>query len=98
MDVRDTPLEPLLHQQYTGMSSATALANIPARARSILMKCTVQAVRWKDDTGKTGATAVDATHGILLDVGDEFFYSGKLSQLRFFEAVAGAILDVAYYA
>ena len=98
MDVRDTPLEPLLHQQYTGMSSATALSNIPARARSALLKVEAQALRWKDDVGKPGATAVDATHGMIIDVGDEFFYSGKLSQLRFFEAVAGAILNVAYYA
>ena len=97
MDVRDTPLEPLGYQKLTGMSSAAALT-VPKRARSALLKAEAQAVRWKDDTGLQGATAVTATEGMLIDVGDEFFYSGKLHQLRFFEATAGAILNVSYYA
>jgi hypothetical protein len=79
------------------MSSPTALT-VPKRARSALLKTEAQAVRWKDDTLVAGATAVSASSGMIIDVGDEFFYSGKLSQLRFFEMVAGAILNVSYYA
>jgi hypothetical protein len=79
------------------MSSPTALT-VPKRARSALFKTETQAVRWKDDTGIAGATAVSASSGMVIDVGDEFAYAGKLSQLRFFEVVAGAILNVSYYA
>jgi hypothetical protein len=97
VDVRDTPLEPLGYQQLTALDTPTALT-VPKRARSALFKAEAQALRWKDDTLVAGATAVSASSGMVLDVGDEFFYSGKLSQMRWIEVVDAAILNVSYYA
>jgi len=91
MDVRDSPLEPLGFQQITTLSSSTALT-VPAGARSCLIKCQTQAVRFRDD-----GTAPTATVGYPLDTTDEFFYSGKLSKLRFIEATASASLCISYY-
>lgn len=89
---KDANLEPKGYQQITALSSATALT-VPAGARYALLKCTAQAVRWRDD-----GTNPTAAIGMLIDVGDEFFYAGKLSRLRFIEATASAVLDVSYYA
>ena len=98
MQVRDGCLLPKGYQQFAATTLATAQAlTVPARAKYALLKCTAQSVRWKDDTGLPGATAVTATSGMLLDVGDEFVYSGQLSALRVIETAVSAVLDISYY-
>lgn len=91
MDVRDAPLEPLGYQQITALSAATALT-VPAGARAALLKCETQSVRFRDK-----AETPTATVGFPLDTTDEFFYTGKLSSLRFIEAAASAKLNILYY-
>jgi hypothetical protein len=92
MDVRDGPLLPKGHQQLTSIAASTALT-VPAGARYAILKCTAQAVRWRDD-GVDPTAAI----GMLLDVGDEFLYTGKLAAVRVIEAAGGGVLNVAYYA
>ena len=91
MDFRDGPLQPKGHQQLTSLAAAASLT-VPTGSRYAILKCTAQGVRWRDD-------GVDptATVGMLMDVGDEFVYSGKLGKLRVIEAAASAVLNVAYY-
>lgn len=91
MTVREGNLEPIGHQQIVGLVAATSLT-IPTGARYAILKTEAQAVRWRDD-GVDPTAAI----GMLLDVGDEFFYTGKLSRMRLIQAAATATLDVAYY-
>jgi hypothetical protein len=91
VEVRDSVFEPKGYQQITDLSAAVGLT-VPSNARYALLKCTVQAVRWRDD-----GTNPTATVGMLIDVGDEFFYTGKLQKIKFIEAVAGAVLNVSFY-
>jgi hypothetical protein len=67
---------------------------VPAGASLAVISTSVQAVRYKDD-----GSAPDTTHGILISVGAApYYYWGDLNAIRFFNAVAGAIVDVLYYA
>ena len=101
MDVRDTPLAPRGYQQLTGLTVVKTLVMpaVPAgagagvRVRVVLLKTEGAAVRWRDDD-------VDPTsaNGMLIDVGDEFWYPGKVSKLRFIEAAPTAVLHASLYA
>ena len=101
MDVRDTPLAPRGYQKVTGLGTVKTLTMpvVPAgpgagvRVRAVLLKTETQAVRWRDD-----GVDPSATDGMLIDVGDEFWYAGKVSALRFIETVAGAVLHASLYA
>lgn len=89
--VKDQALKPLGYQQLTSLSAATALT-VPAGARFALLKTETQPVRWRDD-----GTNPTAAIGMLLDVGDEFWYTGALKKLKVIETTASATLNVAYY-
>lgn len=83
---------PIGYQQITSLSASAALA-VPAGAKAALIVAETQAVRWRDD-----GTAPTATVGMPLAVGNEFWYDGDLSTIRFFEQAASAKLNVSYYA
>lgn len=85
-------LEPKGYQQITSLAAAAALT-IPAGARVAIIECETQNVRWRDD-----GTDPTATVGMILETGDEFLYSGKLSKLKFIEAAASGKLNVSFYA
>jgi hypothetical protein len=101
VDVRDTPLAPRGYQKVTSLGTVKTLTmpTVPAgpgagvRVRAVLLKTETQAVRWRDD-----GVDPSATDGMLIDVGDEFWYAGKVSALRFIEATAGAVLHASLYA
>ena len=101
-DVRDTPLAPRGYQKVTGLATVKTLTMpaVPAgagagvRVRAVLLKTEVAPVRWRDDD-----VDPSATDGMQIDVGDEFWYAGKISKLRFIElAPGGAILHASLYA
>jgi hypothetical protein len=93
MESRDAPLEPLGYQKITPLSTPAKALTVPARCRSVMLKCETQSVRWRDD-----GTDPTSSDGFLLDSGEEFFYTGKVAKLRFLEVTAGAVLHVNYYA
>jgi hypothetical protein len=93
---RDATLQPKGFQVISG--PVTQALTVPSGASRCLIKTEAQSVRWKDDTGLAGATAVSATEGMLIDVGDEFWYTGQLRALRFNQTAATAVLSVSYYA
>lgn len=85
-------LQNLGYEQISSPSSATALT-VPNGATRALIITAVQAVRIRDDgTDPTGSV------GFLLPVGVPLEYKGDLSAVKLFEDVAGAIVDVLYYA
>lgn len=92
MQVRDAKLTPKGYQQITDLNPAVGLT-VPAGAQYALLKAEAQAVRWTDD----GTTPTD-TVGMIIDVGDEFWYTGELTAFLAFEDTAGAILNISYYA
>lgn len=92
--IKDATLQPKGYVQDTTISTATAIASVvPAGATRVLIKVTGQPVRWRDD-------GVDPTAsvGMLIDVGDELWYTGQVRALRFIETAASAVLDMAFYA
>jgi hypothetical protein len=101
VDVRDTPLAPRGYQKVTGLSAVKTLTMPPTpagpgqgtRIRAVLLKTETQAVRWRDDD-----VDPSATDGMLIDVGDEFWYAGKISKLRFIEVTPSATLHASLYA
>ena len=91
--VKDATLKPL---GYTKTASAGSVLTptIQAGARYLMIKCETKAFRWRDD-----GTNPDTNTGMLIDVGDEFWYSGNLAALRFIEdgATSTATLHISQY-
>jgi hypothetical protein len=83
---------PLGYQQITDLDPAVSLT-VPVGATKALIVCTAQAVRWRDD-----GTAPTAAIGIPLAVNTALEYDGRLNAIQFFEQVAGAVLNISYYA
>lgn len=89
--MREGNYEPKGYGQVTTTGSAQALPTIPAGARVAVFKMRTAKGRFRDD-----GTDPSATLGVELDAGDEFFYTGKLSKVKFW-LDSTAILDVAFY-
>ena len=82
---------PLGYQQITDVSSAVGLT-VPTGANFAIIQAEAQTVRWRDD-----GTDPTATVGMQIIADQDIFYSGNLDKIKFFEAAASAILNVAYY-
>ncbi|MDD3644340.1 MAG: hypothetical protein PHR19_02310 [Bacteroidales bacterium] len=80
------------YQQITDASSAVGLT-VPTGANFAMIVCEAQAVRWRDD-GVNPTTTV----GMPLAVGVDFSYDGDFNRIKFIAAVAGAIINISYYA
>lgn len=75
-------------------TSATKLT-VPNGARFALMTTEVQDVRMTDD----GSTVPTASVGLLMKSTDgPLWYAGELGKVNLFNAVAGGLVKVAYYA
>jgi hypothetical protein len=90
--VSGSPGEPKGYQQITAPDTATSLT-VPAGARSAVLKPTTQAIRIRDD-----GTDPTTTIGYPVAVGEEFEYHGRLEKVRVISQVAGAVVNVLYYA
>lgn len=93
MQIRDASLQPLGYEQLTSAGAALT-PTVPSGARYILIKVETKAFRWRDDgTNPTG------TVGTPIDVGDEFFYTGKPGAIRLIEdgATSTGKLNLTYY-
>ena len=80
------------YQQITNVSSSVGLT-VPQGTTLALIVPETQAVRWRDD-----GIAPSATVGMPIAVGAYFSYDGDLNRIRFFEQIAGAVLNISYYA
>lgn len=75
----------------TGLSSCSG--GIPAGANMIWVQAEAQNIRWRDD-----GTNPTTTVGMILISGQApVSYTGTISALKFIDATAGGILDVAFY-
>lgn len=87
------------YQQITSLSASTKLT-VPQRdlnglvgtPRIAIITPESQAVRWRDDN-----TAPTASVGMPLAVGVTLQYDGDLSQIKFIQQTASAILNITYY-
>lgn len=92
--IRDAIMQPKGYVKVTGLSSAVQLsASVPSGASRCLLKVETQPVRWRDDGSNP-----TSTDGMLIDVGDEFWYTGQVKALRFIETAASATLHISFYA
>lgn len=87
------------YQQITSLSSATGLTvpttdlnGLSCRPSIAMITPETQAVRWRDDAAPT------ATVGMPLAAGVTLQYDGDLTKIQFIEQVAGAKLNISYYA
>lgn len=88
------------YQQITSLSSASFLTVPTTDVNGLNQRPTIalitpesQAVRWRDDS-----TAPTTSVGMPLAVGVTLQYDGDLTMIRFIEQVAGAKLNISYYA
>lgn len=88
------------YQQITSLSGSAALTVPVVDANGLSVKPTiaiitpeVAGVRWRDD-----GTAPTATVGMPLASGVTLQYDGDLTQIRFIQQTAGAIINISYYA
>lgn len=88
------------YQQITSLSSATALTvpqkdlnGLAGSPRIAIITPEGQAVRWRDD-----GVAPTASVGMPLAAGVTLQYDGDLTKIQFIEQVAGAKLNITYYA
>ena len=92
--VRDAKLRSLA-SPYQKLSPSTSTAlTVPNGATYALIKTETQSVRWLCSSDNDAPTATD---GMLIDVGDEFWFTGELRNLRFIETAASATLHVHYF-
>ena len=89
---RDSKLKPKGYQKITSLGTAVGLTLPAAGASYALIKAEGQTVRWRDD-----GTNPTTTDGILLDIGDEMWYTGELTKIKFIETTAAGTLHVSYY-
>lgn len=89
------------YQRITSLSAATNLTLPQTQPGGIgtLMKPTLaviiaetQAVRWRDD-----GTAPTSSVGMPLAVDTPFVYDGDLTNIKFIEQTASAVLHISYY-
>jgi hypothetical protein len=88
------------YEQITSLSASTALTVPTVDVNGTACRPTVaiiipqtQAVRWRDD-----GTAPTASIGMPLAAGVTLQYDGDLTQIRFIQQTASAVLNVSYYA
>jgi len=88
------------YQQITSLSASSALT-VPTMDKNgnkqqptiAIIIPEAQAVRWRDD-----GTDPTASVGMPLSAGVALQYDGDLSKIQFIEQVAGAKLNISYYA
>jgi hypothetical protein len=87
------------YQQITSLTAATGLTvplvdvnGLNCRPSIAIITPELQAVRWRDDA------APSASVGMPLAVGVTLQYDGDLTKIQFIEQVAGAKLNISYYA
>ncbi len=88
------------YQQITSLSSAAGLTVPSKDVQGLACKPSIamitpetQAVRWRDDD-----TDPTASVGMPLAAGTTLQYDGDLTKIKFIEQVAGAKLNISYYA
>ena len=88
------------YEQITSLSSATGLTVPSKDVNGLACKPSIamitpetQAVRWRDDD-----TDPTASVGMPLAAGTTLQYDGDLTKIKFIEQVAGAKLNISYYA
>ena len=88
------------YQQITSLSAATGLTVPSKDVQGLACKPSIamitpetQGVRWRDDD-----TDPTASVGMPLAVGTTLTYDGDLTKIKFIEQVAGAKLNISYYA
>jgi hypothetical protein len=88
------------YEQITSLSSATGLTvpskdlnGLACRPSIAMITPETQAVRWRDDD-----TAPTSGIGMPLAAGTTLQYDGDLTKIKFIEQVAGAKLNISYYA
>lgn len=77
----------------TAPTDGKRLSTCKGKPNRALIMCETQDVRWTDDA----ALDPTATIGMLLKVNTLLSYTGDLSQLRFIQVAATAVLHVSYY-
>ena len=87
------------YQQITSLTAATGLTvplvdvnGLNCRPSIAIITPETQDVRWRDDA------APSATVGMPLAMGVTLQYDGDLTKIQFIEQVAGAKLNISYYA
>lgn len=91
--ISDRTLIPVANEQISDVSASVGLtAATYLEASMALIQAVTQNVRWRDD-----GTAPDATTGMQLAAGSDFWYTGDLSAIRFFEESASAEINIATY-
>ena len=88
------------YQQITSLSAATGLTGPSKDGQGLAWKPAIamitpetQGVRWRDDD-----TDPTASVGMPLAAGTTLQYDGDLTKIKFIEQVAGAKLNISYYA
>lgn len=90
--IRDAVMQPKGYSKVTSLNTVKSLT-VPSGASRCLLKVETQPVRWRDDGSNPSAT-----DGMLIDVGDEFWYTGQVGAIKFIETAASATLHVSFYA
>lgn len=87
------------YQQITSLSAATGLTvpvtdlnGLSCRPSIAMITPETQAVRWRDDIAPTASVGMPLAAGVTLQ------YDGDLTKIQFIEQVAGAKLNISYYA
>ena len=94
MSMRDAKLGSLASPYQKLTPTVSTALTVPAGANYALIKTETQAVRWLCSSDNDAPTATD---GMLIDIGDELWFTGSLHNLRFIETVSGAVLHVHYF-
>lgn len=85
--IRDAKLKSLASPYQKITPTVSTALTVPDGATYALVKAEAQPVRWRCSSDNDAPTATD---GMLIDVGDELWFSGELRNLRFIDTGAGA--------
>lgn len=86
-------LDALGYTQVTVLTSAVGVGTIPAGTETVMLQCTGQNVRYRDD-----GTNPTAAIGMLLVVNTLYSFTvGQISSMKFIESAATAVLNISFY-
>jgi hypothetical protein len=91
----DAPLTPLKFEQFNDVQSTVQRLNPPVAAVYAYINAQGGDIRWRDD-----GTVPDADTGHIIKDGDDFWYTGKLTNFAFVRETGSSSttdVSVSYY-
>jgi hypothetical protein len=89
----DRSRDALGYTQITSLAAAVGVGTIPAGSETLLLQCTTQNVRYRDD----GVDPTGTVGMVLVALTIYEFTVAQIARMKFIETAASAVLNISFY-